>query len=372
VALKDIRYKLRKKISTGGSVPINAFYGEPFVNVFDGILYFSGYTGGSFIPAGGQPTVFEVGSKLTSLNINNNFIIGSGGTITEYAGVTNMAGQFLSGTTSAGMILANIADISSSAAGSDYNVQYNYGGEFSASSQFSYVASSSTLFVPSISASSLTIDNLNVLANTILGSATTAGGNIVPSVDGAYNLGSPSAYWQNVYAYNLAVSGITTNLTPSQIVYIASDGSLTGETGFQYNESTSTMYVTNGEIGSGGSIASPGVGDLVIHGNLTVYGAAISAYTGQLYIEDNRITMNFNPTGDTSVTSLGAGWEVQDGLGVSGTTAYFDIRGTGIGANNRSFATNLYDIRIRESGTTVSPNGVRVLTELDVLDGGAY
>jgi hypothetical protein len=46
-------------------------------------------------------------------------------------------------------------------------------------------------------------------------------------------------------------------------------------------------------IGTGGSAGISGTGDLVVNGNLTVFGGSISAFTSQLY-EDNNITLNYN------------------------------------------------------------------------------
>ncbi len=75
-----------------------------------------------------------------------------------------------------------------------------------------------------------------------------------------------------------------------------------------------------------------------------------------------------NPTASTISTSLGAGWSIQDGSGVGGTDVLFDIRGAATGVANRSFATNLNDIRIRETGTISAPNGVRLIAENDIVD----
>ena len=105
---------------------------------------------------------------------------------------------------------------------------------------------------------------------------------------------------------------------------------------------------------------------------MLVLGEAISGFTSQLYIEDNFIELNYNPTASTESTSLGAGWSIQDGSGVAGTDVFLDIRGASTGVANRGFATNLNDIYLRESGTVSSPNGVRVLAEYDTLDGGNF
>jgi len=146
-------------------------------------------------------------------------------------------------------------------------------------------------------------------------------------------------------------------------------------------QSTSDIVYSN----SSGS----GSGDLVVHGNLTVLGDAITASTSELYIEDNNFTLNFNDTSDTSVSSIGAGFTIQDGDGLGGDIT-FDVRsmngfsGLNIdeipdiseytgpnGVSNRAFVTQLNDIVLRSNNTS-TPNGVRVLTEFDVLDGGSY
>lgn len=100
MALRDVRITLRDRQTTGGSIPSDAQFGEPFVNLFDGTLMFSGVTGGSFEPSS-QATIFESGSKLYNqkitnrLNINDNFIISGGtGLISTYAG-TSGAGLVL-------------------------------------------------------------------------------------------------------------------------------------------------------------------------------------------------------------------------------------------------------------------------------------
>ena len=182
---------------------------------------------------------------------------------------------------------------------------------------------------------------------------------------------------------NINLSG----LTAGRVVYVGTGGALKDESGFEYNEGTNTLLAENintaaagnlfvgtggAVIGSGGDFDTPGTGDLTVHGNLIVFGAAISAHTSQLYIEDNLIELNYNPTADTSSTSLGAGWSIQDGSGIQGTDVFFDIRGTGTTVDNRGFATNLNDIFIREDGTTSNPGGVRVLAAGDILIGGEY
>ena len=164
--MSDVRIVLRKK-ETGGSnpIPTDVFMGEPLVNLWDGILLFSGITGGAYQPSPGQPGVFEVGSTvsvlkaLSGINLNNLFVVtGTTGIITTYNGFTDLTGKFLSGT-SYGFVLADISNISTPPAGSAYQIQYNNGlGGFGASSNLNF------------SSNTLNVTNANVLslsANTI-------------------------------------------------------------------------------------------------------------------------------------------------------------------------------------------------------------
>lgn len=183
------------------------------------------------------------------------------------------------------------------------------------------------------------------------------------------------------------VSGLSfSNLTQGRVVYVGAGGLLTDEAGFTYNEGTNTLGVENIEAS----------GNVVIQGDLTVFGQAISAFTSNLYVEDPNITLNYNPTGSTTVTSVNAGLTIQDGNGVSSGDVNLDIvrmqNLTGLTSNevpsvteytgltgyeNRGWITQLNDIVIRstditDGGSAGDINGVRVLAEFDILDGGTY
>lgn len=201
-------------------------------------------------------------------------------------------------------------------------------------------------------------------------------------------------------------SGLTlSNLTEGRVVYVGNNGLLTDESGFEYDNSTNLLTVGNIfvnnpsgttanigqgglEIGSGGSFSNPGTGDLTVHGDLTVFGDTTTISTSELYIEDPQIELNYNPTGDTSVTSVGSGILIQDGGGVSGQDVKIGVGqlfGSSIsgdtseytsttGFENRGWVTQLNDIVIRNSSPVNfgDPDGVRVLAEGDVLDGGLF
>lgn len=228
---------------------------------------------------------------------------------------------------------------------------------------------------------------------------------VLPDADLTRDLGIVGQRWKEVNAGDVIATAITiSSLGAGRVVYTNGSGGLTTEAGFEYNDSTDTILVGNLNtsatgsafigtggliVGSGGNPSTPGTGDVVIHGNLTVFGDAITASTGELYVEDNQITLNYNPTGDTSATSIGSGWLIQDGNG-SGTDINFDVRAmngfTGLtasevpdiseytgstGFENRAWVTQLNDIVLRSNDVT-TPDGVRVLTEFDCLDGGSY
>ena len=187
------------------------------------------------------------------------------------------------------------------------------------------------------------------------------------------------------------VSGLTfSNLTAGRVVYVGAGGLLTDDAGFTYDAGTNTFSVPSDgtvNVGTGGLNVA---GDAVIQGSLTVFGPSVSAFTSELYVEDPNITLNYNPTGNTIATSIGSGWMIQDGNGVNGGNVNLNINRldtltgltvsntpsvaeylTSTGYANRGWITQLNDIVIRSTNVS-TPNGVRVLAEFDVLDGGTY
>lgn len=351
------------------------FGGEAVVNTADGIMYFSGVTSSTneWTPAGPNPTFFEVGSNLYDLKLRNR--------ITKYEGASGsgLIGKFLSGTTN-GFVLADISAI----AGVDtYTTGFSYNNNVFTIKQNNGQS------------------DLNALLDSMTGLTVTGGFNV-----------SGNTTLADLYlsGHIMSYSGVS-NLTGKFLSGTSSNGFVLGNisditgvdtytTGFSYNDSNVLTIKQNNSqpdlsilIGqmSGLTIgATPGSGDLVVNGNLTVLGQAISAFTGELYIEDNNIYLNYNPTGSTAPYSIGAGWSIQDGSGIQGSDVNLNINRmdtfTGLTANNvpnvseyvsstgyanRGFITQLHDIVIRSTNVS-TPNGVRVLAEFDTLDGGTY
>lgn len=416
--------------------------GEPIVNTAAGIMMFSGVTTGTndWVQAGpgGNANFFEVGSNLYNLKIRNK--------ITSYGG-QSLIGQFLSGTTD-GFVLApisgitgvdtyvtnfsyndsNVLSLTQNQSGQNFNVLIN---------QMSGLTVSGTLSATTLNGNSGTITtnatNPTDIVNyqTLTGYSSTSdtyvtGGTITQqpsntSISGTVQLsynktvgGTYTLPYTDVFvtgftydsasnAFTLkdnsgntftkeftAVSGLTVNnLVSGQVVYAGTNKELKGQNGFTYNDGTKVLSVPSDgsvSVGTGGlSVA----GDAVIQGSLTVFGAAVSAFTSQLYVEDDNITLNYNPTGQTIDTSLGAGWTIQDGSGIATTATTLQIGqlygNTNILSNseyllvnepsnkNRAFFTQVNDIIIRNTNYNKNnPNGVRVLAEGDILDGGTY
>lgn len=452
---RSVRITLRDRQVSGGSIPSSALMGEPFVNSFNGVLFFSAVIGGDYETTS-QTGIFEVGSKLYNqkitnrLNINDNFIIsGDTGLISTYNGLSGagLSGKFLSGTT-AGFVVANISDIQGVqilvqngtniitggtasyptinlvASPSVNNITYSgtsTGGNsiatnVSATTFYSAATNLETIIYNVVASSgphtavqpgsNITTGGtaaapvINLTAspsvNNITFSGTAIGGDIQAAGVTATSLSAGTLSGGTIYsgATNLQtifnsingqlttkanLSGATftgaisapgvsdTTLTTGWAVYAGTSGAIKTNSGFTYDDVASKLTAQNLQVGS-----PTFTGTTTIWGDLVIVGDTISAFTSQLYIEDNNIIINYNPTANTTSTSLGAGLTVQDGTGVAGTDVFWDIRGTGTTADNRSFATNLADIRIRETGTSSSPNGVRVLAEFDILDAGDY
>ena len=188
---------------------------------------------------------------------------------------------------------------------------------------------------------------------------------------------------------NTNISGVTTlsysdNSFPNTYTLPFTD---VFTTGFTYDAGTNTFSVPSDgtvNVGTGGLNVG---GDAVIQGSLTVFGPSVSAFTSNLYVEDPNITLNYNPTGNTTVTSVGAGWTIQDGSGIANTATTLNIGVSYLNANlspnteytaatgneNRNFFSPIGDIIIRNTnGDASAPNGVRLLGENDTLNGGSY
>jgi hypothetical protein len=363
MATRQTRFQIKN--SQNSAAPFSGaslLVGEPIVNTSSGIMMFSGVTTGTndWTPAGtgGNANFFEVGSNLYQLKIRDK--------ITSYSGVTNLNGLFLSGT-STGFVLANISDINT----------------FSA---FTYNNNTFTIYESNGEINSVTVNdftgltingNFTVTGNTNLQTltATTTNINGNLTVTGDTNV-------QSLSATSIYVSGFV----PTQVVYISPTGQLTGENTFTYDQNADTLNVNNIQVSN----------DVVVQGNLTVLGDSISAFTTNLYVEDPNVPINYNPSASTVVTSVNAGFTIQDGSGVSGNSVNWNVvqmlsltgltssntpvltEYTGLtGYPNRGWITQLNDIVIRssdtsDSGSPGSVNGVRVLAEFDILDGGTY
>jgi hypothetical protein len=425
MAIRQAIHVLKNSDIVNRPLPSSLLAGEPIVNTADGIVFFSGLTTSTseWTPAGpgGSANFFEVGSNLYDLRLRNQ--------ITKYQGQTGsgLVGKFLSGTTS-GFVLANISSIQGvdtyvtgstlTAASNNSNTQssqltYNVtpsGGPYSISTQNTFTTggtwnsgTSSIDFKRNDGATySVNLSGIDVNDTYVTGFTYNATNN---SLTISQNQNEPS-----LTVFISSVSGLTfNNLTTGRVVYVGTGGLLKDESGFEYNESTNLLTVGNinvqnssgttaniGQgglvIGSGGSIATPGIGDLTVHGNLNVFGSQTIIGTNELYVEDPQITLNYNPTGNTSVTSVSSGIKIQDGNGIVSGNTYFTIGRmqnlTGIvvgetpnvseytgltGYSNRGWVTQLNDIVIRNNNFNEgSPNGVRLIAEFDVLDGGQY
>ena len=320
MANRNAIHILKNTLFPSQALPSSAYYGEPLVNLGDGIMFFSGGTSGSptWVPSNNNPAYFEVGSNLYDLKIRNQ--------ITHYNGLSNLVGKFLSGTTS-GFVLADISSIQG------VNTDTYVTG-------FTYNNANIITLSQNQGQFDKTVDISTLASITVNGDAN--------------------------------ITGITT--TGNLIVN---------------NPSGTTATIGQGGliIGSGGSPSNPGIGDLLVHGNLYVYGSGTTIATNELYIEDPTITLNYNPSGSSTSTSVGAGVVIQDGSGVVGTNTelligqlYLDSNlnsfteyTSAFGNSNRGFYTQLNDIIVRNTNNNSSaPDGKRLLAEDDILDGGSY
>ena len=393
MAIRQTRFQIKN--NQNSAAPFSGatlLVGEPIVNTASGIMMFSGVTTGTndWTPAGvgGNAGFFEVGSNLYDLRLRNR--------ITKYEGLSGsqLDGKILSGT-SQGLILVDSTEINGISAftynsltntftifdsnGTEYPATISSVSGLTVNGDFNVTGATilNTVTANTISATTITVDDVNINDDVNISGDLTVN-NL--TVTGNTSLQETSATTFSATSVN--IGGLGSN----RVVYTTGPGLLTTESNFTYTEGTDTLGVNNVDAS----------GNVVIQGSLTVFGTSVSAFTSNLYVEDNNITLNYNPTGSTTTTSVNAGFTVQDGNGNTSGDVNLDIvrmqnltgltitqipsvseYSTGLGYTNRGWITQLNDIVIRstditDNNTVGSINGVRVLAEFDVLDGGSY
>jgi len=384
MANRNIRFILKNNANSAAPFSGATVYaGEPIVNTAAGIMMFSGVTSGTndWTPAGtgGNANFFEVGSNLYNLKIRNQ--------ITSYAGFSNLSGKFLSGSTN-GFVLADISTI----AGIDTYVtggtpnnttrQYvftnNYGGTFN-------VNSLTDIFVTGATVSYTNANGTAIFTNTTGGTFNLTGLKDTYTTGATFNAGTATFTKNDGTTYTL--TGITATDT-----YV---------TGFTYNPSSNLLTILQNEGQANRTVNITTMSGLTLS-NLTagrvVYVGTSGLLTDEAGFTYDAGTNTFSVPSDGTVNvgtgglnvSIGAGWTIQDGNGVNGGNVNLDIRAlntltgltstqvpniteytTSTGYANRGWVTQLNDIVIRSTNLS-TPNGVRVIAEFDVLDGGSY
>jgi hypothetical protein len=254
----------------------------------------------------------------------------SGGTL--YSGSTSLVDIFLTASDVSGTTLSEGANILLQQSGIDYNLSVVDSPSFN-NIFFSGTAVGGNLSVLNLSGATIYSGDTNI-----------------------YDIFSQTDYYTTGSTFNPGTKIATFNRNDGNTYTLNLSALTTADTyitGFTYIPNVITIKQNNNQADLQVSIDS-------------FFGISISGITNR------QIEINYNPTASTESTSLGSGILIQDGSGVAGTDVFFDVRGTGTTVSNRGFATNLYDIYLRESGTTNSPNGVRVITEFDELDGGTF
>lgn len=339
---------------------------------------------GSNITTGGtlnSPIVSVVASpSFNTITFSGSAIGGNvqaaAGTFTSLSATTLSGGTILSGSTNLYSIFQKIGDVDGVA---NVNAGTNITTGGTATSPiinlvaspsvnnltFSGTATGGNIFATQLSGATIysgSTDLYNIFVGSVTaGSNVTIGGTASNPTVGV--IASPS------FAGLVSATGFTdSSLTAGRVVYVGASGRLVDEAGFEYDAAANLLKAGTIQVGTPGTTGTTAT----IYGDVLVIGQAISGFTSELYIEDNLIELNYNPTASTESTSLGAGWSIQDGSGTAGTDVLWDIRGTATGLANRSFSTNLGNIRVLETGTVSSPNGLYVLKSTDIIDGGTY
>ncbi len=102
-----------------------------------------------------------------------------------------------------------------------------------------------------------------------------------------------------VFTGLVSATGFTdSSLTAGRVTYAGVGGRLTDEAGFEYDAAANLLKTGTIQVGTPGATGTTAT----IYGDVLIIGQAISGFTSELYIEDNLIELNYNPTASTVST----------------------------------------------------------------------
>jgi len=245
-------------------------------------------------------------------------------------------------------------------------------------------------------ATSLTSQNLNITGistfagiTTVTGATlftkqlntsgiSTFGGDVLPSIDATYNIGSPSKRWSNFYVDNItgtlvggaatvAVISDTQNATRYLTFFegVSGVGSIRANTNLAYNPGTIVLSLQNGSllIGSGtstGTASQPlqvSSGGAYVFGNL---GVGVTNPSANLQLSPNATISNVG-TGITLPGTVGSALTVAQFVYLNNNTTYLRIKATRneTGSSWTSASTKLVNVTdLTEQGyIEYNPNG---------------
>ena len=228
-----------------------------------------------------------------------------------------------------------------SAGGNDGQIQYNDTNAFGGATYLWYNEVTGTVTAnASVASTSTTTGTFIVTGGAgisgalYVGANVTVTGNVLPSANVTYNLGSPTQRWKDLFlaGNTINLSGATISATNGSITFQNSLGGSFSVTGSASGQSTGTfgniiansgvassststgaLQVTGG-AGISGAVNIGGLlsvaGDATVTGNLTVNGTTTNINTTDLVVEDKNIIIA-DVASPTNVTADGAGITVK-------------------------------------------------------------
>lgn len=363
MADREIRYLFRKKQDSGCTLPYNAMIGEPFVNTYEGRMFFSGNSGGSYIPVCGQTNVFEVGSNV-------DFVYAKSGITTSQlnAGIILSAGTDLYQIFSGG---------SGSVSGGGYPIQPGLN-----------IYTGGTYSSQTVNVSGLTIDNINVSGNSyfnVLSAITINGGIIMSAGTDLYQIfsggsgGGGFQYWTAGTSGNQSIRQNNDSGIDAIGDYAIASGFRTSGSGYSsFACNNSTLASGNTSFAAGYNTIAAGtesfatgeatkaIGDYSFsQGELTEANGQSSFAGGYYNIANaNQSVIIGGQNNIVNAAAIGAG--IGAGNAITATTPYTwystnmsVINSLGVGGNMSattiiSGKTNLYDIFLTITGNDIT------------------
>jgi hypothetical protein len=286
-------------------------------NINGTALNISGMTNGSIAFFGPNGALSQNNAKLFWDKNNNRFAVGSNNSLTStFTAASNAINETAMSVTAFAGNITDIFKVTDSANstlisfGKNGNTLFNAQGLPDADFRIDGDNQGRLLFVDA------GLDNIGIGTGTPTSFKLEVKGNVGPSADGTFNLGSNTKKWNKIFVNTINATTLSTSLTAGSVIFAGTTGELAQDnTNFFWNNTTKKFGIGAGTNPSAGLTVGSGT-------NNNATGADDIYVTDDIEVDGTAFATNFNGSSATFTATARANKLISDS-NVNGTTANF-------------------------------------------------